>query len=208
LPALDESVSAIQWESKAPDTRALFVTLSRTPIAFTRRVRNPRACVCRHSPRRDRSAILGAVSIDEAKLWAAYSATKYVVPGMAAQEVAIVIGQRTPRLDALLDGDGHACWCFVTAWNPGSQPLGQVENEVRNAGLRARLEAEGFTCLPGEGRGQAAEWPPEASFLVLGLPLEQGVAVGREEGQIAIVYGERGGTARLVDCRARKNERG
>lgn len=160
--------------------------------------------------------------IHEAALWSAYQQTRYVAwpqadgaAGRAAKvaelsvragaprpaELVIKVGTATPALDALLAAQATASWCFVTAANPASERLPEAENLERNRVLLAELEAAGLVVWPGEGRGAEGTWPPEPSFLVLGLDRARARELGRRYGQNAVVFGEAGRPAELIDCR-------
>lgn len=118
-------------------------------------------------------------------------------------EVAIRVGRTAPELDDLLDVHAAGSWCFVTAANPHSERLDDPLNHSRNSVLKRELRDAGFVVFEGEGRGSDASWPPEASFLAIGPDREQATRLGVRHGQNAIVYGERGGRAELIDCRGR-----
>jgi len=150
------------------------------------------------------------VSIHEAALWAAFRATRYVVRDAVrdvvtdaeAREIEIRVDMHNPRLDVLLERRGQRQWCFVTASNPDSIPLAEATNRLRNARLRSDIAAAGFEALEGEGCADAGDWPAEASFLVLGIEPAAAVRLGRAHGQIAVLIGEAGAPAQLIDCRA------
>jgi hypothetical protein len=139
--------------------------------------------------------------IHEAALWAAYLETSYVAE-VDGTEIELRIGRRSPALDAVLRAAGETTWCFVTAWNPDSRSLDESVNRERNARLREAIESAGLAFHAGEGRGRDGDWPPEASFLVLGPSRSDAIELGRRFGQLAIVRGELGGVAELVDCRS------
>lgn len=156
-------------------------------------------------------------------MWAAYRATRYVAI-TDESEIVIRVDQRSPALDARLAADGLVSWCFITAANPNSKLLGAAENADRNEALQARIEAAGLEFLHGEGRGEtrgeargetsgegndeAGNWPAEPSFLVLGLSRECSVELARAFEQVAVVFGEIGRAAELVDCRVGTGARG
>jgi len=50
----------------------------------------------------------------------------------------------------------------------------------------------------GEGVGIDSKWPPEKSFLVLGIPNEEASRLGRTFGQRAVVVGQRNRPAEMV----------
>ena len=131
---------------------------------------------------------------------AVYRATTYRVFVASDAAIDIRIGERSPRLDALLSKHGCNAWVFVTAWNPGSQPLQRAENEGRQSELLALLCERGLQWLAGSGVPPDAAWHAEDSVLVLGIDSDEGVAIGRRFGQVAIVAGTVGCPAELVYC--------
>lgn len=126
-----------------------------------------------------------------------YRATRY--EAYLPAKVTLRPGQCSPLVDALLRNDAPE-WVFITAWNPGSRQLARAENERRQKALIAELSGN-YRLYPGAGIGDASDWKPELSTLVLGLPEAQAIARGRAWGQFAVLCGEKGKPARVVDCR-------
>ncbi len=112
--------------------------------------------------------------------------------------LTIKIGQHHPALDRLLEKHHRQTWAYLTACNPGSQLLLPQVNAQRQAQLLADLEKTDFLTFPGTGEGLEASWPPEASLLLLGISFEVASKIGRTYGQLAFLYGEKGGPALLV----------
>lgn len=54
--------------------------------------------------------------------------------------------------------------------------------------------------LQGEGCADAHDWPPEPSFLILGIPIEEARRMGSAYGQTAIVVGRLNEAPRLLVC--------
>lgn len=134
-------------------------------------------------------------------LWEAYRSTRFEADTPLGK-MSIRVGQMHGEVDALLGRNGRKDWCFITAWNPGSEILSAKQNHERNRALKQELEALGrdrFFC----GMGWPAEegWQPEESFLVLGVGCKQAMELGRRHGQNAVVWGELGGASVLLDCR-------
>jgi hypothetical protein len=122
----------------------------------------------------------------DAALRAAYRSTTYV-----AGEIRIRIGE-DPHLDA-------PSWAFVTAENPRSEPHAPQRNAARMRALSEDLRA--FRTLRGRGEPPpGSTWTAEESFLVLGIDRAAAIALGRKYGQNAIVFGERGRPAELIEC--------
>ncbi|WP_424952026.1 DUF3293 domain-containing protein [Deinococcus sp.] len=108
--------------------------------------------------------------------------------------------QATPGRPSPLFGAGRP-WAILTAHNPDAVQHTPLLNERRQRALEARLQ--GFPCTPGiNGHGRWAE----ASLIVSGLPLERILSLGREYGQVALLYGV-GQRAALVWCRSGRTER-
>ena len=139
---------------------------------------------------------------DEA-LEQAYRATTYWVE-TPDEWIPLRVGRTSERLDALLAARGVSTWAFLTSDNPGSRRLRPAENESRRRALEAALDPAAI--LPGLGVGDppaepdAEPWPPERSFLVLGIGREEAMDLARRQGQKAILFGTRGGPAELVFC--------
>lgn len=124
----------------------------------------------------------------------AYLNTHYHVDGF---EQPIRIGRHSDELQGTLADRNSVTWAYITAFNPGSVRLPDAENSERHEELRARLT--GFHVMEGEGRDPNDDWPAERSFLVIGITLEHAEELAKEFGQRAIVFGEKGGVARLVE---------
>jgi len=76
----------------------------------------------------------------------------------------------SPELKALLELHQAPCAAYVTAYNPEGRLVPQKENHKRQQELEAELNP--WVCFPGAGEDPEGKWPPEPSFLVLGIPLE------------------------------------
>jgi hypothetical protein len=112
------------------------------------------------------------------------------------------IGQCRADLDALMADNGATTWAYVTAFNPGSVRLPAEENAARQRQLERTVSHQGFVSYPGEGIGDDGRWPAEASLLVLGISRTDAARLGRQHGQIAVVYGEIHPEAELLMCSA------
>jgi hypothetical protein len=130
----------------------------------------------------------------------AYRATTYRVDVPGQPFIAIRVGEHDDALDALLAARGVGSWTYITAYNPGSVPLSDAENERRHHELLADVARCGAVAVfDGLGVGDDG-WPPEPSLLVLGVGRDEACSLGRKHGQVAVVYGERGKPAELVWC--------
>lgn len=131
---------------------------------------------------------------------AAFRATTYRVFVPDAPPIDLRIGARSVRLDALLDRHRCTQWAFVTAWNPGSQPLSVAQNAPRQTALADLLRQRGLSWLHGSGIPDRSDWQAEPSVLVLGIDRDEAVSIGRRFGQIAVVVGGCRSAAELVYC--------
>ncbi|QIQ85714.1 DUF3293 domain-containing protein [Erythrobacter sp.] len=122
-----------------------------------------------------------------ASLIAAYRATDYWV-SLADNRFPLRIGEWSQALADLLRATSARKAVFITAENPFSEATSASANEAAMAGLRRDLEKAGATIFEGYGQGQDTEWPPEASFLALGIGKREGGALGRKYRQNAIVW--------------------
>jgi hypothetical protein len=89
-------------------------------------------------------------------------------------------------------------WAFLTAYNPLPRNLDEAENQRRQAQLHAQLTAQGWIFYPGEGIGDEGTWPPEPSFLVIGITRTQATELAAAHDQLSFVFGTPGCPAELV----------
>ena len=132
-----------------------------------------------------------------AELLAAYLATTYTAR-LGELEVRIRVGSRCPRIDRELAERNLSCWAYLTACNPGSQPLPAAENRDRQQALRCAVHDGGWACYPGAGVPDASTWEPEESLLILGIQRQPALQLARRFGQLAIVWGARDTAAELL----------
>jgi hypothetical protein len=99
----------------------------------------------------------------------AYQSTDFWVEDAPAGRFSFRCGERSERLDRLLVGHGLRDWAFITACNPGSQRLPDEENARRTRTLEVQLRGLPCVIYHGRGVGTVGDWPPEPSFLMLGI---------------------------------------
>jgi hypothetical protein len=141
-----------------------------------------------------------------AELWEAYLATSFRTRA-DGRDITIRHGQMTPLLDIALAKRDLTAWGFITACNPGSEPLPDDANAVRMTELREYLTRQGFEFAEGQGVPADAQWRPEPSLLVFGIDEAAARLVGVTSGQIAVVVGVAGGVARVVECANTRSQR-
>ncbi len=84
---------------------------------------------------------------------------------------------------------GGRPFVLVTAYNPHSNPLPDAENRRRNRTLEKELRARGLSFAPSSGASPDGVWW-EPGFAVFGLSSGEALALGRQHGQHAVVWGE------------------
>jgi len=129
---------------------------------------------------------LSATSIAPEKI-AAYEATHYRVGG-SESAIALRIGVPSGDLRRLYQATGQNCAVFVTAFNP----YGTVQSDQANQAAHSRLgdHIRSFTThvIEGDGADPSGEWPPELSFLALGIDNSTARMLGEGAHQDAVVW--------------------
>ena len=133
-------------------------------------------------------------------LLAAYLRTEYRVTDESYAFV-LCVNQASEPLRACHTAFGVDCSTFITAWNPGSEPTSQPENEAAMRRLEAELSARNLRWLRGEGVDPTGDWPGERSLLVLGLDEAAARELAGRFGQNAVVCSDATAVPRLVICR-------
>lgn len=121
--------------------------------------------------------------------------------------IQIRIHQPEVVLDEWLTINGYTTWAFITAWNPIGVPDHLLkQNIANNRALLKKLQRENRAVLPGWGIPDVPEWPPEGSFLVLGISKEEASAVSVAFGQRAFVFGRVRAKSELVVLDGNKHD--
>ena len=114
--------------------------------------------------------------------------------------IDIRIGLTQSTLNELLETHNAHSWAFVTAFNPHSVALSASENAFRHRQLCQSVDDAGYLNFPGEGIPDDDRWHSESSLLIIGISKVVAVSLGRSYQQNAILFGEIGGLAMLVNC--------
>ncbi|MBX7492062.1 DUF3293 domain-containing protein [Qipengyuania sp. 1NDW9] len=130
------------------------------------------------------------------ELISAYQLTDYVV--FTDPEIWLHIEHHNPQLAKLLSEHGCSAAAFITAFNPFGEQLSETENQQANDRLEVHLKKLELIYFEGEGRGSEGDWPPEPSFLVLGIDREEASNLGRIFQQNAIVWAGAGANPELI----------
>ncbi len=83
---------------------------------------------------------------------------------------------------------------IITAYNPRSQQLPELVNNVRHEVLEADVAKNDWQFAPSLGVSPDGEWQ-EVGFVIFDQPLEEMIALAKTYGQHAILYGEAGKVA-------------
>jgi|LauGreDrversion4_2_1035121.scaffolds.fasta_scaffold648818_1 hypothetical protein len=122
-----------------------------------------------------------------------YLSTSYFV---STFKEPIMIGKQSTEADFVLIELGVSEWAYITAYNPLSSLLSDIENQQRNNDLMQQLDM--YHVLEGEGIGTDAAWKPEKSFFIAGISLEEAKKLAIKYSQKAIVYGRLYKPAQLI----------
>lgn len=132
------------------------------------------------------------------ELVSAYATTNFCVSD-GDIEFVLRVGKYSLELEALYRSTGNQQAAYVTAYNPHSKSLTEIENMQRHEALLRRLSNR-WPVYNGSGEDVHGEWPPEKSLLILGISLADALSIGSEFAQNAIVYCEQTAIPRLYLC--------
>lgn len=135
-------------------------------------------------------------SIIPRELRQAYASSTYVLNELGD---SVRIGAHSPEADRICRDAGVSTWLFITAYNPRSQRLSSSENSLRMMELCSMVSARGLHYSEGEGQGEDNTWEPERSIFVPGATRDLAHQLGLHFEQYAVVFGEVGGVAELVE---------
>jgi len=128
------------------------------------------------------------------QLWESYRKAIYRV-----YEPAFVfkIGCSSPMLVALLAKFECDTFAYITAYNPNGIVASNRDNLKANISLKEKIEGE-YKIFEGIGESEDGSWVGEHSYLILGIPLNEALALKAEFNQKAIVFGSADGIGLLV----------
>jgi hypothetical protein len=115
----------------------------------------------------------------------AYKNTDYKV---YQPDLVLKIGVKNQELDHLLSSLKATTWAYITAFNPYSKTLSKAENLKRHEKLKTKIS--NYQFYEGEGIGEDKNWEPEISLLIIGIPHQEAMDIGKFFEQNAIVIGE------------------
>ena len=103
--------------------------------------------------------------------------------------IDIRVGEKHPRIDALLLRHSATEWAYITAWNPRSQLVSHLQNATAQLAMVQLLHNRNLDFYEGDGIPDSGDWTPERSVWVAGLTRQNAAAVGSQFGQTAVVVG-------------------
>ncbi len=119
-------------------------------------------------------------------LMAAYKATRYRIT--EGSHFTLKVDTFSPHLQHLYQQQQVKTAAFITACNPRSTPLDEVENQLRMQRLAADVTALSLVALEGIGEDPSGKWAGEPSLLVLGISKEQAQRLGQTYEQHAMLW--------------------
>ena len=124
-----------------------------------------------------------------------YEETDYVVDD--DPPIVLRVNEQHDGVRILMASFNVETAAFITAWNPGSQPLDLDTNYDRQADLLSDIEQ--LRCNYFVGRGEHPEdgWV-EDSYLVLGISRDDADALAIKYGQLAYIWISLSGVPELV----------
>ncbi|WP_429551647.1 DUF3293 domain-containing protein [Paraburkholderia sp. MM5477-R1] len=126
----------------------------------------------------------------------AYLETHYHVRGGAP--TTLKIGETNATLADLHRAAGVESSAFITACNTFSDEQPPEVNVARQQELARVLAHRGLTYIDGIGEHPTNGWGGEASFLALGLALDDAIQLGKQHGQNAIVWSDVDAVPQLI----------
>ncbi len=110
------------------------------------------------------------------------------------------IGELAPEIEDLFHDYKAETAIFITAANPYSQICSAEKNKDNHLDLEKWIQEKQLPYIKGQGEDPLGVWPPEESFLLLGLNATEGVELGRYWQQNAVVLLETGCPPTLLWC--------
>jgi len=135
-------------------------------------------------------------NVDPKKI-AAYEATTFWVQGREGVDFALRLGQCSPELLDLYKETQTLSAVFITAYNPFGEVREASVNKEANRRLLAHLQDISAHVFPGHGGDPDQEWPPEPSFLALGMTEEAAHSAGLLFQQDAVLWAGEDGVPSL-----------
>lgn len=127
----------------------------------------------------------------------AYSNTNYVVFNEGDQFV-LNVGQFSPIVKQLYNKTNSNCAVYITAYNPFGMQQDSQSNLIANNRLYEELKIYASEIYQGAGADPEGLWPPEPSFLAIGVSLQIATIIGKKYRQDAILWVDEAGIPQLI----------
>ena len=127
-----------------------------------------------------------------------YRKSDYRVQGEGEPAFVMHIGEFCPPLRNLLHRAGVSSSCFISAYNPRSEPRTDEENARAQAQLIEDVRLMGLSYLEGVGEDPDGACAGEPCLLVLGISHEDTAMLGNRYGQNAVLWCESEGMPQLL----------
>ena len=127
----------------------------------------------------------------------AYLATEYWVDWPTENGLCLRIGEDGGRLREILQSQQIGSFFIITAYNPNSHLLTELENEERDRRLRTDLEAVPGLKNQARNIDPMGKWPDEAGYCVCGADAAEVLRLGRKYGQNALLHWQSGAMVAL-----------
>ncbi len=131
-------------------------------------------------------------------LLAIYQNSDYRVLGEGEEAFVMHIGQPCKPLYNLLQRTRVTSSCFVSAYNPRSEPRTDEENVQAQASLIRDVRQMGLQYLDGVGEDPGGDCAGEPCLLVMGISREKAIMLGNRYGQNAMLWSEADGVPQLL----------
>lgn len=127
----------------------------------------------------------------------AYSNTNYVVFNEGDQFV-LNVGQFSPIVKQIYNKTNRNCAVYITAYNPFGMQEDSQSNLIANNRLYEELKIYASEIYHGAGADPEGLWPPEPSFLAIGVNLQIATIIGKKYRQDAILWVDEAGIPQLI----------
>ncbi len=126
-----------------------------------------------------------------------YRQTDYIIDD--DPPLLVHIGEQNDGLRILFASFNVESAAFITAWNPLGRKLTLDENYDRQIELLEDISSQRLNYFVGRGESQTGDWS-EASYLVLGVSLDDATEIAKRHEQNAFVWIPVSGVPELIIC--------
>ncbi len=128
-----------------------------------------------------------ATQIDP-QLLAIYQKSDYRVYVAGQPDFILKIGHPSRELHAMYRQHRVSSACFISAYNPRSEPRSEEENRAAQHRLEKVAATLGYPVLQGVGEDPEGDCTAEPCLLILGISRDQSVELGLQFEQNALLW--------------------